>query len=120
MQRGDFFPIELLEPRAQLSILEEFDGRRPTISEVASISDVDLLKLSGFGPSTITKVRSITQERIPSSFVITTMSNEELLSERDRLLTNINELRGEFRRQEQELRQLLRSVRIELSMRGLS
>ena len=120
MRRGDLFPIELLEPRAQQSILESFDGRRPTISEVASISDADLLKLSGFGPSTVSKVRSIAQERIVSSFVINTMSNEELLSERDRLLTNLTELRGEFKRREQELRQLLRSVRIELKMRGLT
>jgi hypothetical protein len=62
----DLFPIELLGLRAQESILAEFGGRRPSLSEVASISDDHLMKLSGFGPSNIRKVRSITHSVMSS------------------------------------------------------
>ena len=120
MQRAGLFPIELLAPRAQESILEEFGGRRPSISEVASIPDADLLKLSGFGPTTILKIRSIIQGESGSSPAIASLSDEELLSEHDRLLAKLNQLRGEFKRQDQELQRLLRAIRLELQVRGLS
>jgi len=57
----DLFPIELLRLQAQESILAEFGGRRPTMSEVARIPDDHLMKLSGFGPSkrlTVSRERS--------------------------------------------------------------
>lgn len=120
VQRDGLFPIELLAPRAQESILEEFGGRRPSISEVASIPDADLLKLSGFGPTTILKIRSIIQGGIGSSPAIANLSDEELLSEQDRLLAKLNQLRGEFKQQDQELQWLLRAIRLELRVRGLS
>jgi hypothetical protein len=58
--RDDLFPIELLGLRAQESILAEFGGRHPLVSELANLPDDYLMKLSGFGPSTVRKVRSIT------------------------------------------------------------
>jgi hypothetical protein len=80
----DLFPIELLRLQAQESILAEFGGRRPTMSEVARIPDDHLMKLSGFGPSTIRKVRSITQRGIASSSEVAGSSDAELRTKHDR------------------------------------
>ena len=63
MRRVGLFPVELLGKSAQESLLREFGDRRPSISEVASLPEDHLLKLAGFGPSTIQKVRTILQPR---------------------------------------------------------
>jgi hypothetical protein len=118
--RVGLFPLELLGRGAQESLLREFGGRHPSLSEVASIPEADLLKLSGFGPSTIRKVRSIIQGEMTSSSVIAGLSDETLLSEHDRLLAKRNELRDQFKRQDRELQQLLRAIRLEIRVRGLA
>jgi hypothetical protein len=118
--RDVLFPVELLGARAQVSILEKFSGRRPSMSEVASIPDAELLKLSGFGPSTIRQVHSITQGGLASSSAMTGLSDDELLSERDRLLAELTEVRETLKRREQELRRRLRAVTLELRVRGPS
>jgi hypothetical protein len=117
--RVALFPVELLGHQAQVSLLEEFGGRHPSISEVASIPEADLMKLAGFGPSTIRKVRSIIQGGIASSSTVASLSDEELLSEQDRLLAKRDELRNEFKQQDKELQQQLRTIRLELRVRGL-
>jgi predicted flap endonuclease-1-like 5' DNA nuclease len=116
----DLFPIELLGLRAQESILAEFGGRRPSVAEVASIPDDQLMKLSGFGPSTIRKVRSITQSGIASSSDIAGLTDAELLSVHDCLAHELTRLRDEFHRRELELRARLRVTRHELRVRGLT
>jgi hypothetical protein len=120
VQLDRLFPIELLGMRAQQSLLEEFGRRHPSISEVARIADTHLSKLPGFGPSTIRRVRSITQDGTASSSTIAGLSNDELLSEHDRLVAELSELRGEFKRQEHVLTRRLRALRLELRVRGLS
>jgi hypothetical protein len=117
--RVALFPVELLEHRAQVSLLEEFGGRHPSISEVASLPDADLMKLAGFGPSTIRKVRSIIQGGTASSSTVAGLSDEALLSEQDRLLAQRSKLRDEFKQQDKELQQKLRTIRLELRVRGL-
>jgi hypothetical protein len=77
------------------------------------------MKLAGFGPSTIRKVRSIIQGGIASSSTVASLSDEELLSEQDRLLAKRDELRNEFKQQDKELQQQLRTIRLELRVRGL-
>jgi hypothetical protein len=119
VRRVELFPVELLGKSAQESLLREFGDRRPSISEVASIPEAHLLKLSGFGPSTIRKVRSIIQGGTASSSPTAGLSDEKLLSEYDRLSAKFNELQDEFNRQSQELKLQLRAVRLELRMRGL-
>jgi hypothetical protein len=116
----DLFPIELLGLRAQESILAEFGGRRPSLSEVASISDDHLMKLSGFGPSNIRKVRSITHSGIRSFSAIAGLTNAELLSEHDCLAHELTSLRDEFHRREHELQARLREASHEIRARGLS
>jgi hypothetical protein len=115
----DLFPIELLRLAAQQSILAEFSGRRPSVSEVASLPDDHLMKLAGFGPSTIRKVRSITQSGINSSSAIAGLDDAELLSEYRSLRQELTKLREEFHRREREFQGRLRAIRLELRVRGL-
>jgi hypothetical protein len=120
VRRVGLFPVELLGKSAQESLLQEFGGHRPSFAEVASLPDDHLLKLAGFGPSTIQKVRSILQGGTTSASLTADWSEEDLLSERDRLSAKLRDLQDEFDRQEQELKQRLRAIRLELRMRGLS
>jgi hypothetical protein len=90
------------------------------MTEIASLPEDHLLKLAGFGPSTIQKVRSILQGGTASSSLTADWSEEGLLSERDRLSAKLRDLQDEFKRQEQELKQQLRAIRLELRMRGHS
>lgn len=120
MPRDDLFPIELLGRQAQESLLAEFGGRHPTISEMATFAEADLLKLPGVGPSTIRKVQLFTQSGIASSSVIARLSDDELQSERGRLLAKLIDLRDEFIHREHELRGHLTAIRRELRLRGVS
>jgi hypothetical protein len=116
----DPFPIELLDYRVQVSIREHFGGRCPFISEMASISDDDLLKLPGVGASTIRKVRLLIQGGSHAFSAMTDLSDAELLQENERQLTKLSELRDEFNRREGEFKRRLRAIRLELRVRGLS
>jgi hypothetical protein len=120
VRRVVLFPVEFLGRSAQESLLQEFGGRRPSMAEVASLPEDHLLKLAGFGPSTIQKVRSILQGGRTSSSSTADWSDEELLSEHGRLSAKLEDLRDEFKRKERELQQQLRAVRLELRIRGLS
>lgn len=115
----DLFPIELLGLRAQVSILDHFGGRHPSMSEMTNIPDADLLRLPGVGPSTIRKIRSLALGRIKSFSAITSLSDAELLGEHERQLTKLSELRDEFKRREDEFKRRLRAIRLELRVRGL-
>jgi hypothetical protein len=116
----DLFPIELLRLRAQHSLLAEFGGRRPSLSEVARIADEHLMKLAGFGPSTIRRVRSITQSGMASASELAGASDADLRGRYNRLSAELTQLRDEFNRRERELQGQLRTVRLELRVRGLS
>jgi hypothetical protein len=118
VSHDDLFPIELLRFTAQQSILAEFGGRHPSIAEVASIPDDHLMKLAGFGPSTIRKVRSIIQSG-GSSSVTAGLSDTELLPEYGSFTHELTNLREEFHRRERDLQGRLRAIRLELRVRGL-
>ena len=120
MRRVGLFPIELLGKSAQESLFQEFGGHRPSFAEVASLSEDHLLKLTGFGPSTIQKVRSILQGGTTSSSYTANWSHEELLSEHGRVSAELLDLRDRFKQQERELQLRLRAVRLELRIRGVS
>jgi hypothetical protein len=87
---------------------------------MTNISDGDLLKFPGIGPSTIRKIRLLTQGGLKSFSAITGLSDAELLQEHERQLAKLSELRDEFKRRESELKRLLRAIRLELRVRGLS
>ncbi|MGF9760644.1 hypothetical protein AAII07_36190 [Microvirga sp. 0TCS3.31] len=120
MPDEDLFPIELLEFRVQASILEHFGGRHPSIAEMANISDDDMLKFPGIGPSTIRKIRLLAQGGLKSLSAMTGLSDAELLQEHERQSVKLRELRDEFKWRESELNRLLRAIRLELRVRGLS
>ena len=90
-----------------------------SIFEVASLSDDLLMKLAGFGPSTIRKVRSITQSGINSSSAAARLNDAELLSEHDSVTDELKKIQEEFHRRELELQGRLRAIRRELRVRGL-
>ena len=59
MQQDEFFPLEAIPPRVRKAILHEFQGRPPTVQEVAQISDRQWLATPDIGPSTLEKIHSV-------------------------------------------------------------
>ena len=60
MQLDEPFPLEAIAPRVRRVILDEFQGRWPTVHEIAQISDRHWLTTPGVGPSTLEAMRRIT------------------------------------------------------------
>ena len=104
MQPDVPFPIAHFNQRVQESILEEFGGRCPSASELAQIPDSRLLKLPGFGPKTLRRIRSLTQgwSKIPE--IAAPRLSTRLHSELDHLEVEIGVLQDEFHRRQMELR----------------
>ncbi len=99
MGLDDPFPIERCSGRVRGAILAEFQGRCPTVREVASISDAQWLTVPNIGPTTLEELRSMTQQAPngndkPSA---TTMTDGELLSRLNRLQRELNLIVGEIR-----------------------
>ncbi|MBM6582454.1 hypothetical protein ILT44_19810 [Microvirga sp. BT689] len=89
MQPQDLLPLEGFRQLAVRSILEEFGGRHPTMLEISSIPDSQLLKLPGFGPSTIGRIRSLLNGEQNDINLSLKNTYEDLLYELDRLLENV-------------------------------
>ena len=99
MGLDDPFPIEKCSGRVRGAILAEFQGRCPTIREVASISDSQWLTVPNIGPTTLEELRSMTQQ-LPNGEVSAStvqMPDNELLSRLNRLQRELNALVGEIR-----------------------
>jgi hypothetical protein len=99
MGLDDPFPIEKCSGRVRGAILAEFQGRCPTIREVASISDAQWLTVPNIGPTTLEELRSMThptpngeQRQNPTG-----MPDGELLSRLNRLQRELNTIVGEIR-----------------------
>ena len=60
MQLDEPFPLEAIPPRVRRVILHEFQGRWPTVQEIAQISDRHWLATPGVGRTALEKLRSIT------------------------------------------------------------
>ena len=99
MGLDDPFPIEKCSGRVRGAILAEFQGRCPTIREVASISDAQWLTVPNIGPTTLEELRSMTLH--PSNGednqVIVGMEDGELLSRLDRLKRDFDYIVDEIR-----------------------
>ncbi|WP_201833621.1 hypothetical protein [Microvirga zambiensis] len=117
MQGDDLFPIKRFSQRVQESILEEFGGRCPSASEVAQVPDPRLLKLPGFGPKTLRKIRSVTEcgNRIAGEAIV--QSSTRLQSELEQLGREIGVLQDEFHRRQRELVSRLELISSELVLR---
>ncbi|WP_152568885.1 hypothetical protein [Microvirga sp. BSC39] len=99
MGLDDPFPIDKCSGRVRGAILAEFQGRCPTIREVASISDAQWLTVPNIGPTTLEELRSMTQQ-LPNGedrLAITHMPDHEILSRLGRLQRELNVLVGEIR-----------------------
>src|SRR3712207_2179056 len=59
MGLDDPFPLDRCSGRVRGAILAEFQGRCPTIREVASISDAQWLTVPNIGPTTLEELRNI-------------------------------------------------------------
>jgi hypothetical protein len=60
MQLDEPFPLEAIAPRVRRVILNEFQGRWPTVHEIAQISDRHWLATPGVGPGTLEAMRRVT------------------------------------------------------------
>ena len=99
MGLDDPFPIEKCSGRVRGAILAEFQGRCPTIREVASISDAQWLTVPNIGPTTLEELRSMTQQ-LPNGSdgtIAPHMPDHEILSRLGRLQRELNILVGEIR-----------------------
>ncbi len=99
MGLDDPFPIEKCSGRVRGAILTEFQGRCPTIREVASISDAQWLTVPNIGPTTLEELRSMAQPapdggNHPGA---TGMPDGELVSRLNRLQRELNIIVGEIR-----------------------
>ena len=99
MGLDDPFPIEKCSSRVRGAILAEFQGRCPTIREVASISDAQWLTVPNIGPTTLEELRSLTMDIADGENreIPTAMGDGELLSRLNRLQRELNAIVGEIR-----------------------
>lgn len=105
MQLYDPFPIEDFPPRAREAILAEFQGHHPTVLEVVRVPDTYWLEVPDIGPTTVAKLRSLTQGmrrkiRLPS---LSGLSDLEILARRDFLQAELRRIRGELKANTAEL-----------------
>ena len=59
MQLDEPFPREAIHPRVRKVILNEFQGRWPTVQEIAQISDRQWLATPGVGPTVLQQIHSV-------------------------------------------------------------
>jgi hypothetical protein len=99
MGLDDPFPIDKCSGRVRGAILAEFDGRCPTIREVASISDAQWLTVPNIGPTTLEELRSLALSEPDSedADILAGMKDGELLSRINRLQRELNVVVGEIR-----------------------
>ena len=117
MQLSDPFPVEELPKLVKETILAEFQGRQPTVLEVASVPDAHWLTLPAMGPARLAHLRSLVQgicdQLQPSAQTRRTL--DELLAQHHQLVTEQDLLKRQLR----ELSDHLRANRAELRMRGI-
>ncbi len=70
------FPLNLFPAQVRTAIVNEFDGRCPSLQEAADISDVRWLSTPAVGPVVLRKIRSLCQGDAPTA---RPMTDAELL-----------------------------------------
>ena len=111
MRKHDLFPIDRLPPRIRNAVLDEFDGRCPTVLEVACVPDTDWLKAPDIGPVALATLRSLTpgMRRKAGIPTLAGLSDAELLARSKSLRRELSRIQHD-----------LKAHRTELQMRGLS
>ncbi len=99
MGLDDPFPIDKCSGRVRGAILAEFQGRCPTIREVASISDAQWLAVPNIGPTTLEELRNIASQDAngEAPLLIEGIADTELLARLDRLQRDLDTVAGEIR-----------------------
>jgi hypothetical protein len=92
MGLDDPFPIDKCSGRVRGAVLAEFQGRCPTIREVASISDAQWLTVPNIGPTTLEEIRRFINETPAEQRLqnLPIMEDGELLSRLNRLQRELN------------------------------
>jgi hypothetical protein len=87
LQRNGPFPLEELAIRVRHTILEEFEGRRPSILEVDSLPDNHWLQLPNIGPKVLASMRELARgaSRKAGRSSLAGMTDAELNAECDHL-----------------------------------
>ena len=65
------FPLDLLPPRVQTVIRNEFNGRCPSQQEVTEIPDARWLSTPAIGPATLKQIRVLGQDVAPPTWQLT-------------------------------------------------
>jgi hypothetical protein len=76
MALDESFPLNLFPAQVRTAILNEFDGRCPSLQEAAELSDVRWLSTPAIGPVVLRKIRSLCQGDAPT---VRQMTDAELL-----------------------------------------
>lgn len=95
-------PSEAIPQRAKRAILEVFDGRWPTVQEVAQISDKQWLATPGIGPTVLQALRQVA----PSEHEADNLPCASRLSD-DKLLARLERLQDELQRLDHLVRSTL-------------
>ena len=111
MRESDLFPINTLPSRIRDAVLTEFQGRCPTILEVAATPDSHWLTVPNMGRSSLAQLRSVTRgvRRKVGIPTLSGLSDTELLARARHTESQISELGS-----------ALKSYRTELQMRGIT
>jgi hypothetical protein len=99
MGLDDPFPIDKCSARVRGAVLAEFNGRCPTMREVANISDAQWLTVPNIGPTTLEELRSLTLHppNGEDHHNGVDMEDAELLSRLSRLQRDLNIVAGQIR-----------------------
>ena len=79
MQQNESFPLDAVPPRVRRALLREFEGRWPTVQEVAQISDRHWLATPDIGPSTLEKIHGVLNRQPSQRDSSPEMTEAELL-----------------------------------------
>ena len=100
MNLDEPFPLEAIPSRVQHPLLQEFDGRCPSLREVDQIPDKQWLATPGIGPTSLETIRSITRagrEPTVSHAASPSLSDAELLRRLERLQAELQSLEAELK-----------------------
>jgi hypothetical protein len=116
LEPHDLLPLRGFRQLAIQSILDEFGGRHPTLTEISSIPDSHLRKLPGFGPTTILKIRSLTKDIIGTRSYTTRYNRDELLKKISDAINQAIQIHDDSIRHQTELANKMRGILNELRL----
>ena len=93
MQMDEPFPLESVPSRVRLAILSEFNGRRPSLREVAEIPDAYWLATPAIGRKFLQTIRDATPTTTRETTVpVRRLTDAELMDRLERLQDEIQKL----------------------------